>query len=277
MEPVTTKQHNSEFADLFKPLEPIKGGASASENTTPGSATGPTSEAGTKPSPAVTGAHGVIDEKAATAGLNYTSIPTFSQNAGGSQSGAAPLGTATPDSGSNLGGMVKGEWVVSMMDSILPGLLVAGLYAFNIKLRKTELQLTEKERQTIAPVMQRCLDTILLNFDSPWSQLAITVGVIYGGKVAEKGLIGFMDKKEEKRNTKLNEELKEAALRTDKEANPAKYDTTNTTSANDIATGAVHMPSAEMPFTEEDIKSTQKRYKIGRDKAIARLKKEVRK
>jgi hypothetical protein len=86
-----------------------------------------------------------------------------------------------------------------------------------------------------------------------------------------------MDKKEEKRNTKLNEELKEAALRTDKEANPAKYDTTNTTSANDIATGAVHMPSAEMPFTEEDIKSTQKRYKIGRDKAIARLKKEVRK
>jgi hypothetical protein len=272
----TPKPSSGFFKDLFTPMKPISGG----ENNTPAiganAATAPTGEQGQKPAAADTPTHGVVDEKTATQGLNYTSIPAFSQSGQPVDPNAQPGAGASASSATALGGMVKGEWVVSMMDAILPALLVAGLHAIGVKLRKTELQLTEKERQTIAPVMQRCLDTLLLNFDSPWSQLAITIGVIYGGKVAEKGLVQIVEKREEKKAAKAAEAERAAALKQDIKDNPANYEVANT-SAADLSAGAVHMPSIEQPFTEEDIKSTQKRRKIGRTKAIEWLTNQAKK
>jgi len=257
-------------------MKPIAGGENIPPASGANAATAATGEQGQKTAAADTPTHGVIDEKAATQGLNYTSIPAFSQSGQPADPNAQPGTGASASSATALGGMVKGEWVVSMMDAILPALLVAGLHAIGVKLRKTELQLTEKERQTIAPVMQRCLDTLLLNFDSPWSQLAITIGVIYGGKVAEKGLVQMVEKREEKKAAKAAEAEKTAVLKQDIKDNPANYEVANT-SAAELAAGTVHMPSAAQPFTEEDIKSTQKRRKIGRDKAIEWLTNQAKK
>ncbi len=263
------------FKDLFAPMTPMSGGGDKPPETVPNSPTPAAGEQGQRAAAADAQTHGIVDEKTAVSGLNHTSIPNFSQSPAPGTPNAQPGVVNT--NATALGGMVKGEWVVSMMDAILPALLVAGLHALGVKLRKTELQLTEKERQTIAPVMQRCLDTLLLNFDSPWSQLAITIGVIYGGKVAEKGLVGFMEARDEKKAAKAAEQQQDAAIKADKKANPASYDTANNASANDIASGTIHMPSAAQPFTEEDIKSTQKRRKIGRAKAIEFLTNQVKK
>jgi hypothetical protein len=175
---------------------------------------------------------------------------------------------ASPSASVNLGGIVQGEWAVNIMDAILPALMVAAFYYFGVKIRKSELQLTEKEKQTIAPVMQKCLDSILLNFSNPWAALAWTLGGIYGGKLMEKGLVGWIDKLNE---TKQDEVLKSRVEAAEREANPAKYDYTNQ-SAADIQAGNVVI-DGQTPYTEEDVRRRMKEGKCGREKAIKYLNK----
>lgn len=209
-----------------------------------------------------------VSAEDALKGINNTEISPVSV-AGGT--GTAPVTPMAPGASVALGGMLEGKWAVEIMDALLPSLFVVLLHMADIKLRKSELQLTEKEKSTIAPIMQKCLDSVLLNFDSPWSALVITVGAIYGGKLAEKGLVTWIDKKQEKQQKEaLDAKIKAA----DKEDNPAKYDHANQ-SAADIMNGDVTTPGPDgLPFSEEDISRYKKDKKVNREKAIKALKKQ---
>lgn len=106
----------------------------------------------------------------------------------------------------SIGQMLEAKLAIELMDALLPGLFVAIFHAIEIKLRKTELQLTQKEKDTITPIMQKCLDTIMLNFSSPWTTLAVTCAIIYGSKLTEKGVVSWIDNMNEKKEMEALQE-----------------------------------------------------------------------
>lgn len=115
----------------------------------------------------------------------------------GQSSGANQPGTGASVS---MGAMMDGKLATELMDAIAPAVFVAILAAIGMKLKKTDLQMTEKEKSTVAPVLQKCLDSLFLNFNSPWSALGVTLAVIYGSKITEKGVVQYLDKKEAMKN-----------------------------------------------------------------------------
>lgn len=94
-----------------------------------------------------------------------------------------------------LGGMLSGKVVVDLMDALIPAAIVLLFHRFGIETKKTALQLTQAEKNTLVPIWEACLNSINLNFDSPWQTLAVTVIVIYGGKAGEIGGVSFLDQK----------------------------------------------------------------------------------
>lgn len=102
---------------------------------------------------------------------------------------------ATGNNAVPIGGMIDGGLATELMDALLPSLLVALMAALGAEMKKTDLQLTAKEKSTIAPLMQRCLDQLMVNFQSPFAALGVTLVVIYGAKVTEKGIVQIIDKK----------------------------------------------------------------------------------
>jgi hypothetical protein len=261
----TTQASDSRFKDLFAPLRPVTDADAKPPETSPNSATGVPVNI---PAGSAVSASGTVTEAEALAGTKHTTISSVSASGTPGQPAPGMITGANPSASVNLGSIVHGEWAVNIMDALLPAAMVAGFYAFNIKLRKSELQLTEKEKQTVAPVMQKCMDNILLNFNNPWNALAWTLGGIYGGKLIEKGLVGWIDKQQEK---KQEETLIERVAAAQAAADPARYDPANQ-SANDIQNNNVIL-DGQLPFTEEDIRRRMKEGKCGRDKAIRSLKK----
>lgn len=249
---------NSPFKDLFKPAMGNTASSDTSAATAANSATGP----GAVTPGSEAAKNGTVSQESVFSNLGHTAISSTTVTG----APGAPGGTAGNASVS-LGGMVQGEWAVNLMDAILPAAMVAAFYYFGVKLRKSELQLTQSEKNTIAPVMQKCLDTVLLNFNNPWNALIVTVGTIYAGKAAEKGIVAYIDKSQEK---KESEALQAKLSAADKADNPAKFDPANQ-SADDIMNG--NNVGAE-GFTEAQIKAGVKQWKCSRAKVIERLKKE---
>src|SRR5581483_25825 len=255
---------NGSFADLLKPLEPMTGGQAV--QTTAPVETAPPSGSNAATS-SVASQNGAVTDQDALSGLKHTEIASTSLSGAHGQPATTPLTGAAPGASVNLGGIVAGEWAVNIIDAMFPAALVALMYSFGIKMRKTEMQLTAGEKNTLAPIMQKCLDSILVNFNNPWNALAITMGAIYGGKVMEKGLVGWIDKKQERQEQEaLADRLKAA----DVSDNPAKYEPANQ-SANDLMTGKVVYLEG-LPFTEADVDRQRKKGKVGREKAIEQLK-----
>lgn len=253
------KPNTSPFADLFKPLtgnvqpDPVK-----TPETAPNSATPP------QPGSAASSG-GTVSKDQVFSELKTTEISTVTGSAGTPQPGSVPQpGQASV----SLGGLVQAELAVNLMDAILPAAMVAGFYALGVKLRKSELQLTQTEKNTLVPIVQKCLDTMLMNFNNPWNALGAALVIIYGSKAGEKGLVAWIDKKQEKSQQEaLDAKLKAA----DRAENPAKFDPANQ-SAIDIQNG-VNMGAEG--FTEEEIRAWQKKWKTSREKTIERLKKKA--
>jgi hypothetical protein len=107
----------------------------------------------------------------------------------------SPSGTSPASSGQSVpvGGLMDAKLAVDLMDAVLPSALVIGGKFVGLEMKKTDLQLTEREKGTFHPVVQKCLDQLMLNFSSPWTALAVTAVVIYGAKVGEKGVVKKMD------------------------------------------------------------------------------------
>lgn len=152
----------------------------------------------------------------------------------------------------NVGGLMSGKLVTQLMDAIIPALATALLYKLaKIRLKKSELQLSAKEIDIIAPIMQDCLNTVNANMSSPWQSLAVALLVLYGSKIGEKSIMQWIDKMKEP------EPEKEAP-------EPVK------TPDQVIAEVAKEADN----FTEAEIEAVKKKSKVSRERAILFLKKQ---
>jgi hypothetical protein len=249
----------SMFQDITKGQD---GAANAPQGQNPG-----TDHGTGNPGPSAHGPMGnTVPLDDALKGADHTKIPAFSASGVAGQSGTATVTPLSPAANVSLGGIVEGKWAVEIVDALLPAGIVAVCYMADIKLRKTELQLSQKEKDVLAPIWQQCLNSILLNFSSPWTALAVTMGAIYGGKLMEKGVVAWVDKKQEKKEAEALRAKMEAV-----EGNRPESDVTNQ-SAADIMDGKVAVPG-RMPYTEDDVKRRMKDGKCSRDKAVKWLNK----
>ena len=93
-----------------------------------------------------------------------------------------PPGSQPVKASSLFSGMVA----IEAADAILPPILVlVAAWAMKVKLPKKALQLTQAQKETIAPVLEECLATIPINANNPWNKLLIVASAVYGGKLIE--------------------------------------------------------------------------------------------
>lgn len=194
-----------------------------------------------------------VTAEAALKGIEHTKITSLFDSAN-PQTGAtgAPV---TPLGGTlNFGQLLDGKMAIELWDAMLPGIMVALLYKAGLEVRKTELQLTQKEKDFLSPIVQKCLDTLSVNMTNPWAALAISVGIIYGSKIGEKGFVAWIDK----RNV---ETAKKAAMEAAKEAG-------RPIGEGQAQAEVLDKLQAESGITEEEIKVTMRSKKWNRERAI---------
>lgn len=104
--------------------------------------------------------------------------------------------SATTNTGdkNRLGKIMSGKFAVTLVDMLLPGLLVILFNWIGYKILKKEFQLSKDEKEELAPAIQECLDSIHINFDNPVVNLSIMLGIVYGSKIIDK--VPTMEKKE---------------------------------------------------------------------------------
>ena len=169
----------------------------AFESIIPGGAPKPDPAPGA-PAQSPAAASNLVSEADALKGAEHAKTNVFSVSdlsKGGGQpgtSGGAPIGAGSSVS---IGQLVQGKIAVDMMDAIIPAALVLAFYKFGIETKKSQYQLTQGEKNTLAPIMDACLSSINLNFNSPWTTLAVTLAFIYGGKAIEVGGIAAIEGK----------------------------------------------------------------------------------
>lgn len=133
------------------------------------------------------GIPGQISQEEALKGGEGAKIDPFS---------AGPMpGPGAPGASTTVGSLLEGKMAVDIMDALIPGLIVVLFHALKVTVKKSAFQLSAKEKDTLAPIVQKCLDSINLNFNSPWTVLAVTLVVFYGSKGIEEGGIAILDKK----------------------------------------------------------------------------------
>lgn len=165
------------------------------ESIMPGGNPAPASAPVADPKPSPAANNGSVSMDDALKGADHTkhtifSVSDLSKGASGS-AGSGPV----PGSVVTAGQLVSGKIAVDMMDAMLPAILVVAFAKMGLSIKKTGLQLTQAEKNTLAPYAEACLNTINMNFSNPWQALAISVIFIYGGKALELGGVGWLEKK----------------------------------------------------------------------------------
>lgn len=113
----------------------------------------------------------------------------------------------------SLGSLLEAKLVLEVVDSLLPAALVLIFHAAKIQLNKSVFQLTAKEKDVLSPIVQKCLESVNLNFDSPWIALAVTMGAFYIAKGMEHvGKARIDQKNEAKKNASVKTNTTEAEL-----------------------------------------------------------------
>lgn len=119
------------------------------------------------------------------AGISLSDVSKTANNGG-----VSPMGTQA-----SLGGFVEGKLALDVIDAVLPAIVVI-LFAYaKITVKKSDFQLTAKEKDTLTPLVQKCMDSLMINFNSPWTALAVTAIGIYGAKIGEHGFKAVIEKK----------------------------------------------------------------------------------
>jgi hypothetical protein len=226
-----------------------------------------------KPPESQAAGSGIVGLEDALKGAEHTKNTQFSVSDLANASG----GAGAPGSSVSVGQLVQGKIAVELMDSLIPGLLVLLFYKFGISLKRTDFQLTQGEKNTLAPMVEACLNQLMLNFNSPWTTLMVTVIFIYGGKAMEKGGIAAIDKK----------------INASKPADPGKHEKPAAPPPKATKKGVevgIHKPNPNSEdfsgatndpttspgpttWTEHDVTVIEKRRKRGRKDAIAWLEK----
>lgn len=122
----------------------------------------------------------------------------------------------------SVGSIVDAKIVLSVADALIPALIVIGFGMAKIPVKSGDFKLTAKEQDVLAIPLQRCLESLMVNFNSPWSALAVTALGIYGAKMAEHG---FKAGQEKKANEKVAKEA---------QAKDAAKSATHITSAGEV-------------------------------------------
>jgi hypothetical protein len=219
----------------------------------------------------------ILSEKESLAGVQHTKTDVLpGSTAPGAPAPASP--GSQPSQGAKLGGMLSADLCVNLMDSMLPGLMVAGAYYAHIKIAKKDLQLTEKEKQTLSPVVEACLNSININMENPWLLLTVSVGIIYGSKFAEKATIATVDAKEMKEKEQqlaasnvIDMQKHQQGVKTDFK----KPDEIKGTPIQHVQEKKIDPET--VIFSEQEIKHQMKKAKSGREAAIKALRAKLRK
>lgn len=153
----------------------------------------------------------------------------------------------------SLGSIVEARLCLEIIDSLIPAALVLIFHAAKITLNKSVFQLTAKEKDTLSPVLQKCLESINLNFDSPWIALSVTAGAIYLSKIVEHGGKAKIDQ--------TNEAKKNAAATEQKKADDMQA--TAKTEKTKRETPIVNMGGTLREWDEEDVKKVKLKRKRG--------------
>lgn len=220
---------------------------------------------------------GAVSENEAFKTVEQTKITTLTPMSGDPLSGQ-PMGNSVP-----LGGLIDGLLAVELMDALLPAVLVALMAAIGAQMKKTDLQLTAKEKQTLTPLTQKCMDALMINFQNPFAAWGVAVLVIYGAKLTEHGVVQIIDKKAAK--AAADREFKET---TKKAPTPAPVINSGQQQTTPVVTMSAPSPNAKFnpafnakkPIslnwnpTDEQVYEGQRRIKQSRADIIKRLQRE---
>jgi hypothetical protein len=81
------------------------------------------------------------------------------------------------------GEFITADIVLSLANTVIP---IAMVLLFDktleAKVDKRNFVLTAAEKKTLEPIVQKCLATLNMNFESPFTALAVVGGIIYGTK-----------------------------------------------------------------------------------------------
>lgn len=118
-------------------------------------------------------------------------IPGSSSNGPGNSSGNGSASrpgnisgnTQAPAPELSAGVLISGARATEFMDTALPALLVWLAAVAGFEMDKKGLQLDAGEKKTIAPFMQDMLNALKFNFNNPFINFAVVIGIIYGAKI----------------------------------------------------------------------------------------------
>lgn len=82
-----------------------------------------------------------------------------------------------------LGKVISGKATVTIINIFIPSFFVFSLRRFGYQSTKNVWKLSKEEQEVLQPVVQECLDYIVINFDNPFYALAFVSAMIYGAKL----------------------------------------------------------------------------------------------
>lgn len=94
-----------------------------------------------------------------------------------------PVTAPTATTGAALSDAISGKFVVDVMDLVFPTIALVILSVAGYTADKKGLQLTAKEKETIAPFMDAYLKSVNLSFTNPLHNLLFIAGAIYAPKI----------------------------------------------------------------------------------------------
>ena len=239
---------------------------------------GGTPSSGPIPEPiAPKAAEGAVSVEDALKGAQHTKSNVFSV----SDMAKGPNGPTPGIAGSSVtaGQLVSGKIAVDMMDAIFPAILVVIFARIGVAIKKTSLQLTQGEKNTLEPIMSSCLNTINMDFSSPWQALAVTMLFIYGGKALEVGGVGWLDKKAAKATPADPAKHEKAVVvpMTKSKTKPVAGSGVSGVKINTPADNSNNLtdfhPDGPTTWSEADVAAVEKKRKRGRAEAITWLEK----
>jgi hypothetical protein len=78
-----------------------------------------------------------------------------------------------------------GKFAVKIMDFIMPAILAFTMRRAGYDADKELFQLDKDEKEFAEEMLNDVLDTLYIDFNNPWVQLSIGLGMIYGGKLMD--------------------------------------------------------------------------------------------
>ena len=84
-----------------------------------------------------------------------------------------------------LGKVISGKNAVAMINIFIPSFVVFAFRRFGYTTTKPQWKLNKEEQETLNPVVQDCLDYIVINFDNPFYALAFVASMVYGAKAMD--------------------------------------------------------------------------------------------